>query len=138
MIFWSCRKNGLIRKIRIFRNLWRHSLYRIITTTSLVQRKQLFTTNPVFFFLNNWRRVWNRVCLFITKWFHTQIIQIWNLQFFFGSENLHKVSKKLITEVHRAQQTSDKNSFTQIQRGGTYVPIHWWSVFHYKKALFKF
>ena len=27
------------------------------------------------------------------------------LQFFFRSKNLHKISKKLITEVHRAQQT---------------------------------
>ena len=32
----------------------------------------------------------------------------------------------------------DKNSFKQIERGGKYVPIYWWFIYHCKKAFFQF
>ena len=70
------------------------------------KKTTFYNESSFFFFLNNWRRVWNRVRLFITKWFHTQIIQIWNLQFFFGSENLHKVKNWSQKSTERSKQVT--------------------------------
>ena len=54
-----------------------------------------------------------RLRLFITKLFH--ILKIKNYSFIFRSKKWHKITKKLIAEVQRVQQTMWQNSFKQIE-----------------------
>ena len=43
------------------------------------------------------------------------------------------LSKTLITEVHRAQQTMWQEFIQTDREGRTYFSIHWWSISHYKR-----
>ena len=51
-------------------------------------------------------------------------IKSFHIQFFHRSKKLHKITKKLMTEVHRVQQTMSQKLIQTDREGGTYVLIH--------------
>ena len=66
--------------------------------------------------------------------------EIHNLQFFLRSKKLWKIIKKLIAEIHTAQQTLWQTPIIKRgeKRGRKFVLILWRSISHYKDALFRF
>ena len=66
---------------------------------------KIMTYYDIQFFKIRRQRVSNRLRLLIIRPCHILVIKIQNLQFFFRSKTLHKITKTLITKVHRAQQT---------------------------------
>ena len=68
---------------------------------------------------------------------HVSCTENQNLQFFLRSKKVLKITKKLITEVIRVQQTMWQKVIQTDREGGTYVSIYWLSISHYKYAFFQ-
>ena len=76
------------------------SFHSIIATIQFGIKITL-TKNPGF--LKSWRRVSSRSRLFAVKSFHILKIEIYS--FFFRSKTLRKITRKLVPQVQRVQQT---------------------------------
>ena len=120
-----------MRWVPVSRNLFGSTKFYTIRGTIYIII--LFGVKITVFFFE--RRVSKRLRLFIIKSFNMLKRKF---KVFCRCKMLRKITRKVITEVHRVYQKMWQNSFKQIEMGGTYVSIRWWSVCHYKEAVFQF